>query len=96
MPSRYGVGNLMTLATFSQKFPYWFVTLLSSHWSPGPSCSWGYWNFIDNRRDAGGSRVVVGAGQKAEVRAVHGKAHIERVLRLLGYKQITTSVVEMA
>jgi len=29
-----------------------------------------------------------------EVRAVHGKAHLEHVLYLLGYKQINTSVVE--
>src|SRR5262245_40621446 len=29
-----------------------------------------------------------------EVRAVHGKAHLEHVLYLLGYKQINTRVVE--
>jgi IS1 family transposase len=35
-----------------------------------------------------------GRVERVEVRAVHGKAHLEHVLYLLGYKQINTSVVE--
>jgi hypothetical protein len=35
-----------------------------------------------------------GRVDRVEVRAVHGKARLEHVLYLLGYKQINTSVVE--
>jgi IS1 family transposase len=35
-----------------------------------------------------------GRVDRVEVRAVHGKAHLEHVLYLLGYTQINTSVVE--
>jgi len=39
-------------------------------------------------------RYQGGRVEGVEVRAVHGKAHLEHVLYLLGYKQINTSVVE--
>jgi IS1 family transposase len=39
-------------------------------------------------------RYKRGRVDRVEVRAVHGKAHLEHVLYLLGYTQINTSVVE--